>query len=340
MTRPSALNNTHLKEIKTVDMGLSLVILDLRDAETMQAYMVLFEKCFGKRHNIDAQLFDWLNNAPPNYKNLNFALIDRSNNRLICAYGLLPGEANLNCEKLKFALCTNVMTHPDYSGKGLFALIGKEALSYANGIGINFCFGVPNEQAIKGHLKVGWKVINELSFYQQDYSFNREISCNEEIITDVLNKLSDSDFQSFYNSEYNFFFTRTIAWLKWRMSKPHSSYISFGFNTMNKKGFMVLKQFIDQVTGKKKLHIVDFGYNSIETFRKLIDHCTWLLQTNKYDLLNLWHYTFNEKETEVLVQKGFVPSAVKNPIIINDLGNKILVPKGNWHVTLFDNDVY
>lgn len=338
MNHTSTEHNFKLKTLKVGELDLSLVILDMRVPEIMQAYMVLFEMCFGKRHNIDASLFDWLNNKSPNYKNLNFAFIDNNNNQLICAYGLLPADANLNGSILKYALCTNVMTHPDYAGNGLFALIGKEALSYAKSIGINFSFGVPNEQAVKGHLKLGWKIINELSFFQRDQS--GDVESESEIIPDILNRMSNPDLFSFSKNKYNFFFLRTLSWLRWRINKPHSTYLNFGLHSEAHKGYVILKQYTDVVTNKRKLHIVDFGYENIETFTKLISHCAWYMQSNNFDLLNLWHYSFNKTETEVLLEKGFKEMEQKNPIIINDLGNGLPIPSGYWHVTLFDNDVY
>lgn len=328
-----------IKDMEISGLNVSLEILNLGDSETLKKYIDLFELCFGKRSNIDATLFDWLNNQLQ-YKNINFAFLDKKTNELIAAYSLQPGDAFVDGSIKKYALCTNVMSHPDYGGKGLFRFIGKEALSYVGGLGINFCFGVPNDKALNGHLKVGWEIINEITFYERGFAGDEKFSAVNGIVPDFLDKLTDADLFSLYGNKYNFYFLRTSAWNKWRTSKPHSKYFSFGLNSESDNGYVVLKEYKDPVTAKKKLHIVDFGYNNLSCFNKLLDHCCWIAQQGKFDISNLWHYSFNEVETQQLLSKGFKETEQKNPIIIHTLGKDMEIPKSNWHVTLFDNDVY
>ena len=329
-----------IKECEISGLHLSLLILNLEDGKTLNKYLELFELCFGKRPNIDASLFRWLNNKYPYCKNLNFAFVENATGKIIAAYGLQPGDAFVEGVIKKYALCTNVMSHPDYGGKGLFVAIGKEALDYALKLGISFCFGVPNEKAVSGHLKVGWNVVNDILFYERDFSTGEKFTSVADITSDLFLEMTDADLFSFYNDKYDFYFMRTSSWAHWRCAKPHSKYSNFAINNGSDKGFVVLKEYYDGAKDIKKLHIVDFGYNNSQCLGKLINHCCWFAQQNKFDLLNLWHYSFNEMETKLLQEKGIHLTEQKNPIIIHKLGKDMDIPKSNWHVTLFDNDVY
>jgi hypothetical protein len=232
------------------------------------------------------------------------------------------------------------MSHPSHGGKGLFRFIGREALQYAKVLGINFCFGLPNDKAMNGHLKVGWKKFNEMNFYQWDSTNEVQLKVVDHIIPDFSDKLTDAFLFSLFADKYKFYFSRTSSWIQWRMSKPQSKYYCFGVDNSAERGFVVIKKFNDPLTNKNKLHIVDFGYNDLNCFLILIKHCCWIAQQEQFDLLNMWHYSFNSSETELLLSLGFKLTEQKNPVIIHNLDKNTQIPADKWHITLFDNDVY
>ena len=156
-----------IAEFPFAKLDIAHVLLDLSLDDEMSKYLNLFEKCFGKRENINADTFLWFGLNHPASENYSFGFIDKATGNLISAYGLLPLDAMLLHKKIKCALCTNVMTDPDYSGMGLFVKIGEESIRYIASVGISMCLGIPNENAIKGHIKVGWTQREDIWFYEK-----------------------------------------------------------------------------------------------------------------------------------------------------------------------------
>jgi GNAT superfamily N-acetyltransferase len=329
-----------LKHLEIKEKKVDFVLLDLSDSDEMKTYYELFIDCFGERANVKTNTFEWFNLQSPLYSNFTFAFIDTENSRMMASYGLQPGDATVNGQIMKFVLCTNVMSHPNYAGQGLFQLIGKESLEFAKNIGISFAFGVPNKLAMKGHLRVGWEVVNELKFYECNINPNLNASFSDKADINKLQLFNDSVYLNLFVDKYKLYFNRTAKWAIWRLSKPHSDYLDFSISNQDEFAYVVLKIYNDLKTDEKKLHIVDFGYEKLDSFIELVAHTQAFAKKEGFNLINLWQYDFNTIEVQALKKLGFTKTDTTNPIIIHKLGNEIELPDTDWHITLFDNDVY
>ncbi len=334
-----------IKQLVIKDRNIDFVILNCRDESEMKSFYELFILCFGERNNLNQETFKWFNIENPSYDNILFAFIDVEKAKMVSAYGFLPGNATINGQIRNYVLANNVMTHPEYAGQGIFKLIGKEALGFLQKIGYSFVFGVPNEKAIRGHLRVGWEIINELYFYEYNINHTNNPSFKESnkenIFFENRNTLySDGLFMDMFIDKYNFYFNRTAKWLKWRLNKPLSEYLVHTLPGEKPFSFIIIKKFTDHKTGIKKIHIVDFGYDNIESFKNLISHSQIYAENIGFDLVNIWQYPFNNTEVQALGKLGFIKTTSSNPIIIHKLGNEIDLPLDKWHITLFDNDVF
>lgn len=319
--------------------NIDFVLIDLTLTNEKLLYENLFISCFGKRNNISLETFDWFNNHSPMGKNLLFGYYDTVKNCLIASYGLLPTTLVVENRTYKSVLCTNVMTHPDYAGKGLFKSIGIDSLEYAREVGYQLAFGVPNANAIKGHLSIGWEVVNRISYYEHKlYNISDDFKSPLEGYS--YNVLQDNiEFESLL-SKYDLYFTRNKSWLNWRASKPHSKYYLISSDRKGYSCYMVLKEYRDETLNIKKFHIVDFLYEHIDSFSTLLTSALIFSKRNQASLLNLWNYSFNKLEVEEMLKLGFMETESSNDMIIKFLDESIELPKENWHITLFDNDVY
>jgi hypothetical protein len=329
-----------IKQLTINGKIIEFVFLDLKMPTEFNAYYNLFVTCFGERSNINQETFKWFNFKSPLYENMSFAFIDPEKSRMIAAYGLLPGDVTVDGRIMKYAIATNAMTHPEYTGQGLFKQIGIESLNYAKNIGISFAFGIPNDKALPGHMKVGWEIPNELKFYEFNNISTSSPLFSKRVILNGIYTTSDSEYLNLFIKKYKFFFNRTMKWMTWRLGKPLNNYINFTISEPDEFAYIVLKEYYDQKNKIKKLHIVDFGYQRIETLNELIVHSQAVAKDKGFDIINLWQYPFNTKEILALKCLGFIETASANPVIIHKLQNDIKLPVEDWHVTLFDNDVY
>lgn len=323
------------------DLELTHVLLDISTETEMSMYFSLFQACFGKRPNISDEAFKWLNYKLCGTENYNFGFLH--NGKLIAAYGLLPSDIRVNSKILKAALCTNVMTDPEYAGKGLFSKIGELSIQYIKVKGISLCVGIPNENAIKGHLNIGWQKFQNIDFFEiskKDYPNN--LNSNAEIFAIDKFNFRDFEFDVFFDNKYDFHFLRNSNWLNWRTSKPNTMYEKFFIKSCDTvQGYMILKKYIDVQANIKKLHIVDYAYSSILFFEQLINHAIIFALKNEFDLINIWNFELDIHKTGVLSKAGFNKSNSSNYVILYPLQNDIQIENiKNMHLTLFDNDVY
>ena len=78
--------------------------------------------------SLSAARWRWFSYQCPNGLNRTSVIEDPDTGRLAGSYSLLPIRLRLNDSEVKASLCTNVNTHPDYQGRGLFARLGQYAL--------------------------------------------------------------------------------------------------------------------------------------------------------------------------------------------------------------------
>lgn len=77
--------------------------------------------------------------------------------RLVGQYALWPQRLLLGSEVVEAAQSLDTMTHPDYRGQGMFTVLAKEAMGYAQERGIEVLFGFPNSASYPGFVtKLDW----------------------------------------------------------------------------------------------------------------------------------------------------------------------------------------
>ena len=336
-------------DIIHAELNLSFGKFDLSITEDLKKYLDLFEVCFGKRNNIDDSTFIWFNLNKPKFRNENFYLIDNSNDTLIAAYGLFPGELFFENNKLNSAVCTNVMVNPlgKYRGKGLFQLIGKLSLNFLqNNLKMDFALGVPNQAAIRGHLRIGWEQQPNLNFLEKKVS--SETICETEKyklinVDSFEGNILDIELQKFYN-KYSFYFKKCPSTLDWRFNKNNEKYTKLilkdeGINS----GFLVYKIFYDSDSKIRKFHIMDFAYTSSNHLKFLLKKINSIAFELSCDLINLWYIKSKSVSEEFTVFKSmnYTFSQVEDNMMIfySDIDFS-KVSFSDFHICLADNDVY
>lgn len=329
-----------INTFRHADIEIQHVLIDLGSTTEMNQYMLLFEKCFGKRANITEETFTWFNLDQPGAENYNFGFIDCNNNSLIAAYGLLPVDAMLHGKKAKAVLCTNVMTDPDYAGKGLFVKIGEESIRHCGEQGIAVCLGIPNENAIKGHMKVGWTPFEDISYYEMLKTDMLAFPADSRIQISESDSFNERDymFDDLFNNDSDFRLTRTSSWLNWRCEKPHSKYRKFKVHENGFVGYFIIKEFFDAKESVKKTHIVDLAFKNEQVLNAILKYAVNIAVLNQSDILNLWAFDSDELMARSLTKCNYKKSSSKNYVILYPIG--IEKPIKKIRLSLFDNDVF
>ncbi|MGD6856667.1 GNAT family N-acetyltransferase [Bacillus infantis] len=232
----------------------------------------------------------------------------------------------------------------EYRGIGLFTMLTKNAL-VENKEKMDLVFNFPNEQSIRGNLKLGWTFVNKLNWYvkvNKFYTFYKLIknyngfeSCSlqaEDLISEDKIKKIDYSIDA-----GNIFRTiKSEEFLKWRFLEHPK--IKYGLNIINRNGKEFIYIFaLNKNSYGRELIILDyFGDLGIfEHFLKEVDHiskkylATYTLIIKKYNLSN-----------NLFFKHFYIPQKKKNFVVlpINQEYDYLSKQYDNWEICLGMHD--
>jgi len=305
-----------------------------RDAlpEDDSAILSLFRESFSR--NLSQLWWDWFSYKCPTGMNHTYLVEDTTSKKIVSSYSLLPIQLIFNGRKHPASICTNVNTHPQYQGQGLFTRMGHYSLKRDNERGIPISLGMPNQKAYPGHKKVGWKIMCQLPFLVRHNCKTREHRCKKI-------ETFDRRFDAFYQkvaARFSFIIDKDHKFMNWRTAerpdKEYSLYILESGNEL--AGYVVLKNFTDGTVNKS--HILDIHALDAEGFNQLLAASESFAVGR--DELNVWSNPHNPYEAYFL-DSHFTVREGQDMLIIhfNDNEERAL-ENGPWWFCLADNDVY
>ncbi len=266
----------------------------------------------------------------------------------------------------------DVMTHPDYRGKGLFTGIGKFATNDLKEKKIDFVLGFPvRPEVLPGHLKVGWRVAFKMPMYLrlvgtesilpkkirfmskflnpiisllQFWTYSKNNNYQTEIVTvnEFLSAGNFSNFNKVWLSEQKNALVKSVEFLKWRTAAPRSQYFFITLmKDSNLVGYALVRPTI--LKGIESIAIIDFCVlkNHFSGCRKLhkkiYDFSKFLKKDVVVCMLSAkWvkHYSFRSA--------FYLPTPYVFSIIIKKLNSGLkdeeLFSPDSWHLFWIDSD--
>lgn len=94
------------------------------------------------------------------------AYVGEDGGTLIGFYAAIPYRYQIDGQVHVAGMVCDVMTHPEWRGKGVFTGIGRYSLQRLAEQGVAFTTGYPiRPEVLPGHLKVGWKVVQQMPMH-------------------------------------------------------------------------------------------------------------------------------------------------------------------------------
>lgn len=297
------------------------------------ALLALFQASYGK--NFYLAWWAWWARLSPMGRNRVYAAEDPGNHALAGAYSLLPFKLWLNGRVATASLCNNVCTHPDYQRRGVFAGLGHYALSGDGHLGIGMSLGMPNAQALPGHLRVGWSVACRLPLMTKTGSLTQSHGCREVMGLDAsVDRLIQR-----IKPKYALLGMRGAAWMRWRYSeRPGAHYRFFVVDNYPEiHGYMVLKRYA--VGDTHRIHIVDIHAETDKALHELI-YCAEDAASGAA-LVNLYSND-HDPYKPTLEAHGFEAVQDGDCLIMHGNIGPTEMPdvRRGWCFNLGDNDVY
>lgn len=324
---------------------MNFELLDLSDSTQSSEYLDLWRSCFGDKGGPKSKTLNewctWYNLDCPSGKNKVYAIRDSNSKKIVSAYGLLPMVCVYKGIEYRAALCSNVMTHPDWGGRGLFTKMGKYAIADDKKSGTKFQVGIPNTNAIKGHMKVGWQRYPNIQFYEKtEFDVGNSLPVYKKI--NQFHPNMDAKIEGFHK-KYQFYVKKNNRFLNWRyIDHPYNDYDVFilGEDISSFSGYVVVKLFKDDIT--KKVHVIDYAYETCNDLDNIFKIVNEYARISHADLINCWTFSLeeNHEEKNIFENNRFILADYENMLIINSDVDFFGTRKILWHIVLGDNDVY
>ena len=286
--------------------------------------LALYEAAFHKPFS--SEWWRWWSEECPRGKNRLTVAEDAG--RLVGAYSLLPMDVWVGGEHVKAALCTNVCVHPDYQGRGIFTGLGQHALSVDHGT--RLFVGMPNRNALPGHLRVGWREFVPLSFFvKTDCQMQPRRSIEVPAFDGRVDALMEKR-----KGIFSFLPWADAAWLEWRLQRTGASYTRFVIEQgTGIGGYMVTKVY--EKDSVRVAHVVDLQAISWGATEDLVFEAESFAAREGCRELTLWT---NPRDPYAIAfeQRGFQRRESFDRVILH---GPLEIPEGPVSFNLFANDV-
>jgi hypothetical protein len=130
-----------------------------------QKVLSLFEASFGRRRDLAQWRWEFFGGPEKS-----IIVLAENESEIVGHYAILPRMLRSGNDVMKAGIVVDVMTHPQYGRRGIFASSAIHAFEIAKAAGISVLLGFPNEAAIKGHRKVGWSEIGYVRVFVRPLS--------------------------------------------------------------------------------------------------------------------------------------------------------------------------
>lgn len=299
------------------------------------AILELFELVFGKPMTL--AYWQWRFQHNPVGKMMIKLMWD--NEKLVGHYAVSPVVIDSNGEKRLTGLSMTTMTHPEYTGLGIFQQLSESLYTEVQAAhDVAAIWGFPNNNSHRGFIKnLGWKDLTVLPM----------LSCR----INVVNARQHADIRPFdrftareadcyeeCSREYRFKVSKDEAYLNWRyMDNPSNKYLAFRFEN-DQPGFVVCKEY--QAGNEKQVDIVEWCVpNDEKSSRAMLQHLATVFPAENYGNINTWMPLVDERHLH-LEKLGFINTVPVTYWGVCPFKEERLDEQAGWWIQLGDSDVY
>ncbi|MBI2968250.1 MAG: GNAT family N-acetyltransferase [Bacteroidetes bacterium] len=303
----------------------------------------LFEQTFKKKISINFWKWRYIENC----EKKTWVKLMWDGKNLVGNYSLFPVQLMWYGKPVLTGLSMTTMTHPEYSGKGIFTTLANSLYDECREKdGVKFIWGFPNKNSHNGFInKLQWVDIVNIPM----------LSLNTSMAHFIPNSTGITRFTAFetkhehsYHKNIKRFVVgvnKTKEYLNWRyLENPMNNYDFFEFSSNGNCYFCITKLINSfSVTGKKEIDIVDFclpeQHDSVMNILSHIYH----YYSDRGDVVRMNTWIPDHTEENIIFKSlGFTEDI---PYTI--LGSRIFDPdyaavtdSKSWFFTMGDSDVF
>lgn len=279
-------------------------------------------------------------------------------------YGVLPRLYTSEGNEHTVGLVVDVLTSPEFQGKGLFVQSGQHVLSCLEQTSVSSVIGFPiRAEVLPGHLKVGWEVRFSLPVYVYPIGLGDSIGFKKKTLSsffrmsafllrcrrkfpsgnfrvmDVQRFLNDSEVADFYRRTWNsktLLLKKDTEFLRWRLSRPNTEYVCFTYGEKTVNSCAIVR--VMEMNGYQTVAIVDIDAESCSYSQAITENIINFAKEKRVDLIGVCMNKSLFKKLG-LKQLGFLPLLSKFKVITRKTGeNDITFDEATSQLTWLDSD--
>lgn len=226
----------------------------------------------------------------------------------------------------------DVVVHPNYRGKGLFRRLNEYALNELEKSDIKVILSLSsNKLSSPGNKKLGWRNAGIKLYYyylsplvyigkmldKNKTKSNTVIPFSDDIKLEITNNLYFEELVKYNeNKDYNRITNiRDKQYYEWIYRKPKMNAVF----VYCRKGYLLLGYLIYEIRNRNQAYILEYGYNKLDVFKKMIRYSVKHL---KIPILRLYAYSMNDDEKNSARKSGFILESM----FVNNLLKKKKMP--------------
>lgn len=229
--------------------------------------------------------FQWQFRDSP-YGPAKLYLVKKLNGQVVSLYAAIAQRIAINGKSFQARMVQDVMTHPDYRGRGFLHDLGRRCLDDIRSTGeIGYTF--PNERSEKSFRRNGWKELCPIPTRIKLLDKERSSDVKNEVeVLPLKGPFGNSLAEIWKLSNLQIGVDRNTDFLNWRYSKPNIEYRKFIINSG--EGLLILKFYSS--SNEKSLHICDLFVkeNCQGIIPSILSFCEDLGRTEKANFLTAW----------------------------------------------------
>lgn len=339
----------------------------------MSAYRKLFSESFPETNNkVSSSLkhYDWKFRQCP-ASPASYEYVARNEIGLLGYYAALPYRYKVGDDEALCGMVCDVMTSPGARGQGVFTKLGHYATASLKDVSVDFVTGFPiRPEVIPGHLKVGWKIVDDLPIYIKICRFrslidlpilnpifwladalnsfcyfllyaysSRDVAFRVEL-DDLLKDEQYEIFRKKWQTEQMNCLIKNAPFLKWRTSAPGTEYNIFVQRNSNDiVAIAVLRE--TQLRGIPSLAILDLMKVGCANLQPLHSAIHKFAKTRKVALIATMISRRWAKRYQ-LIPNGFIRTHLVFKLIVKNLSSRFSDEKvytaNRWHTMWIDSD--
>lgn len=265
--------------------------------------------------------------------------------KLVGHYAVIPMSVQVGNKPVKAGLAVGAMTHPAYTGQGVFAHLADEMYGACRDAELRFVYGFPNSNIYGIHVRRhGWKGCGKMSMLQKSLGIRLGGALKGEGVWEIDRFGSEVD--SLWDKlghTHQVVIPRTKDFLNWRFAEhPTAEYAKAIARNHNHDmlGYIALKVYTkgDSIRG----HIIDMlCVNEKDTVKALLSYSYDYFAGRGVSDISCWMpgHSFYAR---VLGEEGFVRQETETyfGVKIFDESYRAVGHLSAWYLTMGDSDVF